>query len=153
MEKKAAALLGDDVEAGSIVSTTGTVKSIMKGSISGSVGGIVGGAIGGAAVEALTDRGRPALDFEGHQGLMYLAIGRTKVALFTIKQGMLGSSPQKLLVSLPRESVASVELGSGSLSSPVTVTLTDGSRVAMEVTRLNRGKVERIAKLFGTPSS
>jgi len=148
MEKKAAALLGEDVEAGSIVSTAGMVKSMMKSSISGSVGGIVGGAIGGAAVEALTGRGRPALDIEGHQGLMYLAIGKTKVALFTIKQGLLGSSPQKLLTSVPRESVASIEIGGGALSSPVTLSLTDGSQITIEVTRINRGKIERIAKLF-----
>ena len=31
----------------------------------------------------------------------------------------------------------------------MTLSLTDGSQMTIEVTRLNRGKVERIAKLFG----
>jgi hypothetical protein len=35
----------------------------------------------------------------------------------------------------------------------VTLTLAGGGQLAVEVTRLNRGKVERIAKLFGTPSA
>ena len=58
MEKKAAALLGEDVEAGSIVSTAGTLTSMMKSGIGGSVGGVVGGAIGAAAGESRSV-GRP----------------------------------------------------------------------------------------------
>ena len=151
MEKKAAALLGEDVEAGSIVSTAGTVKSMMKSGMSSSVGGLVGGAIGAAigGGGAGTAPSGPALDIGGHEGLMYLAVGRTKVALYTIKQGLLGSSPKELLVSVPRASIASVAVGAGSLSSPVTVTLTDGRELAIEVTRINRGKIERVARLFG----
>lgn len=148
MEKKAAALMGEDVEAGAILATSGTGKSLMRAGIADSIGGAVGGAIGGAAVGAVTGGG-PVVDLHGHQGMLYLAVGRSNVAFLTVKQGLLGLSPVKVIASVPRESIARTTIGSGTLNSPFTVALKDGTEMALEVPRVHKGKAERVARLFG----
>jgi hypothetical protein len=148
VEKKAAGLLGEEVVAGSIISTSGTGRTTMKSGMAGGAGGLIGGVIGGLAVDKLAGKGGPASPLAGHEGLMYLAVTPTRLAFFTIKQGLLGSSPKELITTLPRESVQRIEVGTGKMTSPVTLAMTEGPDVVLEVPRLHRGKVEKIAGLF-----
>ena len=78
------------------------------------------------------------------------AVGRANVAFLTVKQGLLGLSPVKMITSVPRDSIARITIGSGTLNSPLTVALKDGTEITLEVPRVHKGKAERVARLFGS---
>ena len=55
---------------------------------------------------------------------------------------------ERLLATVPRDHVARLVVGGGTLSSPMTLRLTDGTELPLEVTPRYRGRVERVAKLL-----
>jgi len=146
MDEQAAAKLGEQVDAGAIISTAGTGKSMMRSGISGAIGGVAGS----VATDALTAGSGNASGILGHAGLMYMAVGPTKVGFFTLKQGLLKSSVGDVLGVLRRDAVASMTIGGGALTSAMMLALTDGTTIALEVARTQKGRAERIAALFAS---
>jgi hypothetical protein len=67
------------------------------------------------------------------------------------KQGLTGLKlTDDVIASVPRSAVASAELGEGKLSSPFTITFSDGGKWELEVARARRRGAERlIAELGG----
>ena len=148
MEQQAAGKLGETVLAGSIVQTAGTARSMMRDGIGGAVGGTVAGVVGGMAAEALASHGGGGAELLGYRGLLYVAVGPTRVGFFRLKQGFLRDSLGDVLGILRRDAVTSVTVGSGKLTAPMTATLNDGTTLQLEVSRVHRGKAEKVAALF-----
>ncbi len=79
----------------------------------------------------------------GHHGDIYAAVGRTQLAFFEMKRGLLRKSVGKLLEKRPRKDVASCTFEPAKLgASNLTVELSDGTVYALQVARVNRGKGE-----------
>ena len=149
MEKQAAEKLGEDVVAGSIVQTSGTGRSVMRGGALGATGGVLGGIVGGAIAEAVSHRVSGSTKaLLGYEGLLYLAVGPTKVGFFRLKQGLLKSSVGETLGILRREAITAMTVGGGMVTAPVMIALNDGTTIALKVPRIHKGKVEKVAALF-----
>ncbi len=139
MEQQAAEKLGEPVMMVATVSSKGTAKSIMTAGVARQLGG----AIGAAAAGTLAHRGSLAT-IAGNKGYMVLALTEANLAVFKQKTGLLKPSCGDLLGSLSRENISSFELGGGTLTSPLNVTLADGTELEFEVPRAHKGKVEKI---------
>lgn len=139
MEQQAAEKLGEPVRLVATVSSKGTAKSIMTAGVARQLGG----AIGAATAGTLANRG--SLDtIAGHKGYMVLALSDANLAVFKQKSGLLKPSCGDLLGSLPRDGITAFELGGGTLTSPLKLTLADGTELEFEVPRAHKGKVEKI---------
>ena len=121
------------------ISSKGTAKSIMTAGVARSLGGAVGAATAGT----LANRG--SVDtIAGHKGYMVLALTDANLAVFKQKSGLLKPSCGDVLGAFPREAVTAIDLGGGALTSPLKVTLDDGTELEFEVPRAHKGKVEKI---------
>lgn len=139
MEQQASEKLGEPVHLVATISSKGTAKSIMTAGVARQLGG----AIGAATAGTLANRG--SVDtIAGHKGYMVLALTDGSLAVFKQKTGLLKPSCGELLGSLERSSIETFELGGGTLTSPLTIGLGDGSHLEFEVPRAHRGKVEKI---------
>jgi hypothetical protein len=145
MDSKAMAALGEEVLVQAVVQTVGTGRSMMTAGIGAGVGGVVGSIAG----EALGGRGKHG-DLLGHKGRMFLLLGPTRLGFFTFKSGLLKASVGDPIGILRRDAVTSVELGSGMLTTAFTVHLDDGTALALEAPRAEKGKIEKVAAAIGT---
>lgn len=155
MEKKAAERLGEIILAGSIISTSGTGRSIGTSVLGAQLGGAIGaaaaGAIGAAAAGAVGMAGSqpgcvPSLG--DYRGLLYVGVGVTRVGFFKVSRGLVGPSLKELVLTVPRDAIATFDLRGGALTCPLSVGLRDGTVLDLEVPRAHKGRVERIAALF-----
>jgi hypothetical protein len=144
MDKVAARLMGEPVIAGAMIATAGTGGKMALGAGAAAVGGIVGSAVVAAAQTALGRDMKEPTTPGSHQGLMYVAVGPTKVAFFSVRRGLLKASIKELLVEVPRDDVAQFEVGGGALTSSLAVVLRDGTNYRLEVARAYRGKAQRV---------
>lgn len=135
MEDQAAKQLGENVRAVATVSTKGTGKKTML------TAGI-GGAIGAAAANAMSGRGATTL--ADYKGFMVLGVGERNLGVFKQKTGLLRASCGELLQAIPLEQISSFEVGGGALTVPLTIGLTDGTELQMEVPRAHKGKVGKL---------
>lgn len=144
MEQQAAEKLGEPVQLVATISSKGTAKSIMTAGVARSLGG----AIGAATAGTLANRG--GVDtIAGNKGYMVLALTDSNLAVFKQKSGLLKPSCGDLLGSLSREAITSFDLGGGTLTSPLKVTLANGTELDFEVPRAHKGKVEKIQQALG----
>lgn len=149
MEQQAAEKLGEAVIAGSIVQTSGSGRASMRtGAASAAAGGLAG-ALGSAFADVLSGKvGGPTKDLLGYEGLLYLAVGPTRIGIFRLKQGLLKSSVGDVLGILRRDAVTAMTVGDGRITAPVAIWLNDGTTLALEVPRIHRGNAGKVAALF-----
>lgn len=146
MEKVAAQMLGEPVFAGAVMQTAGTGGATMMGAGSGAVGGALGQMAGQALAGKL---GKPGTLPGSYKGLVYVAATDTRIAVFSVKRGLLKNSVKELLVTHPRAELAALEIGGGALVSGVTLSLTDGTTYALEVARALKGKAQKFKAALG----
>ena len=145
MESDAAAKLGEAVELTTVVSPHGQGKTLMTAGVIRQVAGVAGA----LAVTHRSAKERPDTPGGFKGGYMVLALGATKVGFFSMKRGLLKNTAGELIEELPREAITGFELGGGTLTSPLKVTLDDGTVWDLEVPRAQKGKTEKIAHALG----
>jgi len=139
----ASGALGGRQVAGTWVNRRGTAKKL----VSTVAGSNVGGAVGSFAADRVAGRssGVPADTPEfGRDG--YLAVGENDVALVRVKQGLMKLKvTDEVLARAARSEVTRVDLGSGKLACPLTITFSDGGRWEFDVPRGGRSGAQRLA--------
>lgn len=144
-EQPAVEAMGEAVLAGSPVMPSGygvTTGIASAGAVTGGVAGIV------AAGKINAKRGTPSTP-GGHQGGMYIAVGRSQVGFFELKRGLLGSSLGKLLLKIPRAIVTRSAFRSARMgASNLHVELADGAVFPLDVARVHRSKGQRVHQLL-----
>lgn len=136
MENAAASLMGEPVVAGAVVLTKGTTSRMALGG-----GGLVGGLVAGAMDVVRKPPSTPG----NHRGHVYVAVGATKVAFFSVKQGLLKQSIQSLLVEHPRADVAAFDVG-GALVTSILIVLKDGTTYQLECGAMLRGRANTLKR-------
>jgi len=139
MEKRAAELLGESVEAGCVIATKGTISKMALGG-----GGLVGGLIAGAIAATMKPPSTPA----NHRGFVYMAVGPTKVGFFSVKQGWFSNSVGDLLVQHSRGDIAAMDVDGGMIPK-IAVVLNDGTNYALECGLILLGKAKKIKTALG----
>ena len=133
--KNAKEQIGADVEAGCIV----TPKSSAAAKMAGAVAGQVAGSIGQVTAEMTTER-RGASTSPLPAGAWshgYLALTQSELVLARAKQGLVGMKCQEVIARTQRDAIQAIELGSGKLTAPLTVTFDDGQTWEVDVPRAN----------------
>ncbi len=146
MDKAATQLLGEPVTAGAVVQTAGTGGATAMSAGSAALGGALGRVAGDALAGKL---GKPGSLPDNYKGLVYIAATDTRIALFSVKRGLLKNSVKELLVTHPRSDLAVLEIGGGALVSGVTLSFTDGTSYALEVARALKGKAQKFKGALG----
>jgi hypothetical protein len=143
MEKIASQLMGEEVNAGVVIASRGFTKGKALGAGLGGLGGAVGGAIAGvmSGAKSPTTPG-------GHNGLFYMAVGPTKLAFFSVKQGWVSQSIDKLLAVHLKRDVADLQVDGG-IVPKISILLEDGTNYEFECGRLFLGKVKSATSLLG----
>lgn len=88
MDKVASEIMGEPVIVGVTVATQGEAAKMVRGA----GGGIVGAVVGGAVAAAMAGKPTTAATPGNHIGPMFLTLGATKLAFFTLKQGFFKNS-------------------------------------------------------------
>ena len=84
-------------------------------------------------------------------GFGYLAVSATELALVKGKRGLVGLKLSgDVVAKVPRVDVASVDLGDGKITFPLTITFDSGGRWELEVARAHRGAAERVVAEVGS---
>lgn len=144
MEEKAAAILGEPVEKTTIVSPRGQGKKMFTAGMAGQLGGVAGAMVADRKMKT------GATGLENLKGShMVLALGSSQLAFFTMKRGLMSNGVGELLAQIPRAEVQSFTVGGGMMTAEVTITLADGTEVALETPKANKGKTEGLAKAMG----
>lgn len=136
---KISELLGEEVQISAIVASRGTAAKAVSGT-GGLVGAVVGSALAG------NQKGLPTPG--GRKGLMFLALGPTKLAFFTAKQGLLKVSPKELIVAHPRADVTALEM-EGGFAPKFSISFADGTQYELEVGRAAVKKLKQIKAALG----
>jgi hypothetical protein len=109
----------------------------------------IGGGVG-VAVGAGKGSPQPTPETPDFGAFAYVAVSATELVLVRAKQGLTGLKMTDDVVGrVPRSDVASIDLGPGTLASPLTITLSNGHQWALEVARANRGKAEQVVAELG----
>jgi hypothetical protein len=136
--------MGENVMKGVVIASRGHISKIGFAGLGGAVGGAVGGAIAGALQSMRKSPVAPG----GHAGLIYMAIGPTKLALFAVKQGWFSQSIDKLLVEHSRDDVATLEVATSAIPK-INIVLGDGTDYALECGMIFLGKVKKVKAILG----
>ncbi len=141
--------LGAPEIAGAWIERKGFAKREMRAIASAEVGGMLGTAAGAGLSAKGTPR--PTADTPSFGAYGYLALSANDLVLVKAKQGLTGLKlTDDVIASVPRSAVASAELGQGKVSSPLTISFSDGGAWELEVARARRRGAERlIAELSG----
>jgi hypothetical protein len=109
----------------------------------------IGGGVG-AAVGAGKGSPQPTPETPDFGAFAYVAVSATDLVLVKAKQGLTGlKMTDEVVGRVPRSDVVSIDLGPGTLASPLTITLSNGDQWALEVARANRGKAEQVVAELG----
>ncbi len=153
MEKDAAKVLGEEVSVGAVVASRETGGRITGGAIAGGVMHIAGAAGATAAMlgaQALESRRQTPVTPGDHKGLIFVAVGRSKLGFFELKIGLVKNSLGRLLVELPRDDLVRFQVDpKGVTTSAVDVETKDGTVYGLEVARANRSKAQRVQRELG----
>ncbi|MBN1886690.1 MAG: hypothetical protein JW850_01820 [Thermoflexales bacterium] len=132
MDKKASELMGESVIAGVTLEAQEAIK--------GAVGGVVGTILTGVDL-------KPASIPGDHTGILYVAVGPTKVGFFSIKRGLFKNSLDSLLIEHARSDVQTVEIKSGIMPAAHFV-LQDGTHYVLMCPRIHLGKLKKVQELL-----
>ncbi len=153
MEKQASALMKEEVFASVRLECPQLIRDMVSGSVSdyyaSSGGAGVEQAIGGAAgsLFGLLVTGSTQKSSLGGGGVYYVAVGPTKIAFFSIKQGLIKGSVDKLLAEYPRSELKNLEIKKGYMSK-VHFVFTDGTSLALQCSRMMRGKLKKVEQIL-----
>jgi hypothetical protein len=82
--------------------------------------------------------------------LAYLAATADEIVLLKVKMGLIRVRPNEVLVRVPRDQVAAVELGKGTVSvPPLTITFTTGDVWRLEVPTPSRKYAVELVRVIG----
>jgi len=139
VDKQAGEQLGEPVVGGCVLQATGTGKRTV-------IGGLLGGYAGMEIANRMAAKsGSSEMTPAGYRGVLYVAVGATKVGFFGTDHGL---KLKELLTVVPRDSVAAFAVGGGMITCPVEIVLADGSHFVLEVQRAQKGKAEKVGALF-----
>lgn len=137
-ERPAVDVIGEEIVAACAVIPAGYALDVGiggAGAVTGGVAGIV------AASKAVEKRRENRVTPGDHNGDIYAVVGRTQLAFFELKRGLLRKSIGKTLASLPRAELASCQFEPARVgASNLTIELADGTVYSLQVARVNRGK-------------
>lgn len=139
MESEAAARMGEPVRHTTVVSHKGMGKAVFTAGMARQLTG-VSGAIAAERLMA------GASDPTALKGYMVMALGETHLGFLKAKNGLLRKSAGELLAQFPLADIAGFELGGGMLTSPLDITLGDGTVLNLEVPKANKGGAARIGE-------
>ena len=78
-------------------------------------------------------------------GFGYLAVSATELALVKGKRGLVGLKMSgDVVAKVARNDVATIDLGEGKITFPLTITFGNGGQWELEVARAHRGSAERV---------
>jgi hypothetical protein len=143
----ASGALGGRQIAGTWVNRKGTAKKL----VSTVAGGQAGGAVGSFAAERLAGRSSVAVLGTPEFGRdASLAVGENDVALVRAKQGLMKLRvTDEVVARAARSEVGRVELGTGKLACPMTITFSDGGRWEFDIPRAGRSAAQRVVTSLG----
>ena len=139
--------LGAPEIAGAWIERKGFAKKGMNAIASAEIGGMLGTAVG----TGLSGKGTPkTAETPSFGAYGYLALSANDLVLVRAKQGLTGMKlTDDVIASVPRSAVGSAELGQGKVSSPFTITFSDGGTWELEVARARRRGAERVIAELG----
>ena len=137
MNKKASAILGQEVEAGVQLEA----KELVKGAVgNGLLGSFTGAVLAGNEVKGESLPG-------DHKGIIYMAVGTNDVAFFSVKRGLFKNSLTQLLSQYPRSEVEAMEIEKGMM--PTThIVFQDGTHYALKCAKINVEKLKEVQELL-----
>jgi hypothetical protein len=138
MDKVASEIMQEPVVVEVTVSSRGSAaKMVAK---EGLVGGMVAGTMTGKQGAATTPGDR--------KGPMFMALGPTKLAFFTLKQGFFKNSAGKLIVEHPRADITALDI-EGGFPPNFSIQFADGTHYALEVGKMFLKHVKKIKEELG----
>jgi hypothetical protein len=137
-ERPAVDVIGEEIVAACAVIPAGYALDVGIGG----AGAVAGGAAGIiAASETVAKRRKNRVTPGDHNGDIYAVVGRTQLAFFELKRGLLRKSIGRTLASLPRAELASCQFEPARVgASNLTIELSDGTVYSLQVARVNRGR-------------
>jgi hypothetical protein len=136
---KASEIMGEPVLVSVTVASRGEAGKMVAGA-GGLVGGLVGTAMSGKKEGVTT----PA----NHIGPMFLALGPSKIAFFTLKQGFFKNSAGQLLVQHPRADVTALDI-EGGFPPRFSIKFADGTHYGLECGKMFLKHVKKIKEALG----
>ena len=108
-------------------------------------GAVSGGAAGVIASAGAAERMRKETAPGDHEGDLYLAVGRDRVAIFEMKRGLLKKSLGELLVQFDRGELQRCDFRPARVgASSLDLELADGTRYELQAACVHRKKAERV---------
>ena len=129
--------MGEAVTAGVSLEPKVFIKNVLGGSVLGS---LVGRAVAAAEVKGATSPG-------GHKGVIYMAVGPTKIAFFAVKVGFLSNRIGKELDQFPRTAVKAVEIQKDFMPT-AHIMLKDGTHYTMKCAEDNVKHLKKAQSLL-----
>lgn len=144
--KGAQELIGAPAEHGCLVRPKGGATAVFTGN----VGGAVAGAVGRATADTIADAGDGGGSGlkAGAWSIGYLALAEGQLVLVQGKPGLVGNKATGVVARIPTASVLRSELGSGTLSAPLSLTTSDGVW-ELEVPRAELRKARALLEALG----
>ena len=140
MDKSAGKLLGETILTGLTVSSRGEAAKMIKRS----GGGVVGSAVARAMDGKQTIISTPA----NHSGTMYIALGETHIAFFSVKQGFFKNSLGDLLIKHPRSEIQSIDIQKSAIPK-IDFVFEGGTHYGFECGRVFLKQVKKMKKILG----
>jgi hypothetical protein len=147
MKKTASQMMNEQVLVGITVSNSGAASKMIRRTAGGAVGGVVGRVV----VDALHGEQKGPSTPENHSGIMYLALGPSKIAFFSVKRGFFSNSIKDLLVEHPRSDVTALEIEGGVIPK-FSIVFADGTNYAFECGRIFLKDVKKVKEALGSGS-
>jgi hypothetical protein len=138
MDKVASEIMQEPVLVEVTVSSRGEAAKMVARE--GLVGSLVAGSMTGKQGQATTPG--------GVQGVMFLALGPTKLAFFTLKRGFFKNSAGQLIVEHPRADVTALDI-EGGFPPNFSIKFADGTHYALEVGKMFLKHVKKIKEELG----
>ncbi len=132
MEKNASQIMNEAVAFGFTVSSRGEAAKM--------IGGVVGAAMSGQKKGVST----PA----NQKGPMFIALGESHLAFFSIKRGFFKNSVKDLLAKHPHSDIQSIELHKGTIPK-LDVILTDGTCYGFEMGKIYFKQAKKLKETLG----
>ena len=138
MEKQASEMMGEAVAAAVQLEAQVLVKNAMGGGILGS---LAGNALAGVEVK---DASLPG----DHKGIIYMAVGASKVGFFSVKQGFFKNSLNEKLAEFPLSDVKAVETEKGMMPT-AHIVFQDGTHYVMKCAKVNVKNLNKVKEQLG----
>lgn len=134
---KASQLMGETAIVGVAIATRGSAAKMM-----------VGGVVGAVASAALAGKQKNVTTPGGRKGNLYVALGPTKLAFFTLKQGLFKNSAKELIAEHPRSDVTEFEI-EGGFPPKFSISFADGTQYNLECGNVMLKQVKKIKAELG----